>query len=99
MELFYNLNLLDSSDASGDLDGDGLTNLQEYQLGTRIDDPDTDGDGILDAYDDDPFHAPANGPDSDGDGMPNSWEIKYGLNPNDASDASIDSDYDGLTNL
>lgn len=99
VELFYNLNLLDSSDASGDLDGDGLTNLQEYQLGTRIDDPDTDGDGILDAYDDDPFHAPANSPDSDGDGMPNSWEIKYGLNPNDASDASIDSDYDGLTNL
>lgn len=99
VELFYNLNLLDSSDASGDLDGDGLTNLQEYQLGTRIDDPDTDGDGILDAYDDDPFHAPANSPDSDGDGMPDSWEIKYGLNPNDASDASIDSDYDGLTNL
>jgi hypothetical protein len=37
--------------------------------------------------------------DSDGDGMPDEWEIKYGLNPNDPSDAAKDNDNDGYTNL
>jgi hypothetical protein len=38
-------------------------------------------------------------PDRDGDGMPNTWELGYGLNPDDATDAALDSDGDGLTNL
>ena len=37
--------------------------------------------------------------DSDNDGMPDSWEKKYGLNPNDASDASLDCNGDGYTNI
>ena len=37
--------------------------------------------------------------DSDGDGMPDSWETKYGLNPNDKKDAYLDKDNDGLTNF
>lgn len=37
--------------------------------------------------------------DSDHDGLPNDWEAKYGLNPNDASDAEKDADGDGFTNL
>jgi len=36
------------NDAWMDLDGDGLTNLEEYKLGTDPLNPDTDGDGILD---------------------------------------------------
>jgi pectate lyase len=37
--------------------------------------------------------------DSDHDGMPDEWEIRYGLNPNDPSDAAKDKDGDGYTNL
>jgi len=37
--------------------------------------------------------------DSDGDGMPDAWEIKYGLNPNDPADANSDINGDGYTNI
>ena len=37
--------------------------------------------------------------DADGDGMPDAWEVKYGLNPDDSSDANSDKDVDTLSNL
>jgi subtilisin family serine protease len=37
--------------------------------------------------------------DNDGDGMPDWWELWHGLNPNDPSDAALDSDGDGVSNL
>ncbi|NBA75335.1 polysaccharide lyase [Emticicia sp. ODNR4P] len=37
--------------------------------------------------------------DSDNDGMPDAWEIKNGLNPKDANDASKDRNKDGYTNI
>lgn len=37
--------------------------------------------------------------DSDGDGLPDDWERRYGLNPQDPADAALDSDEDGFTNL
>jgi ELWxxDGT repeat protein len=62
-------NGLDSSvdDADGDLDMDGVTNLDEFldELDPR--DPDTDGDGIGDAFDDDPLPSNACVEDVDGD--------------------------------
>lgn len=37
--------------------------------------------------------------DSDNDGMPDAWELKYGLNPKDPSDAVLDMNDDGYTNI
>lgn len=38
-------------------------------------------------------------PDGDNDGMPDAWETKFGLKPNDAADNAQDLDDDGYTNL
>jgi alpha-glucosidase len=40
---------------------------------------------------------PLPGVDTDGDGIPDDWEIQYGLNPRDPTDADSDMDGDGLT--
>lgn len=37
--------------------------------------------------------------DNDADGMLDAWELAYGLDPGDASDAEADVDNDGLSNL
>lgn len=37
--------------------------------------------------------------DADGDGLPDEWERRYGLNPDDPADANADSDNDGFTNM
>ncbi|MBN2181203.1 MAG: right-handed parallel beta-helix repeat-containing protein [Sedimentisphaerales bacterium] len=59
---------------------------------------DGDGDGIvtcdIGAYE---FVSPV--ADSDADGMPDWWELLYGLDPNDATDAEGDLDGDGISNL
>ena len=56
----------DPSDADSDFDGDGLSNGEEFGLGTNPTDPDTDKDGLHDAEEltTDPLDA-----DSDGDGL------------------------------
>jgi hypothetical protein len=37
--------------------------------------------------------------DNDFDGIPNGWEVDFGLDPFNASDAFVDMDFDGLSNL
>lgn len=48
-ELAKGLDPFDATDANLDLDADGLTNLQEFNLGTNPSKADTDGDGVNDA--------------------------------------------------
>ena len=50
-ELANGLNPNDPGDRNSDADSDGLTNYEEYQLGTDPQNPDTDGDGIPDGLD------------------------------------------------
>ena len=38
-------------------------------------------------------------PDTDADSLPDAWEVAHSLKPNDASDAALDPDGDGLNNL
>jgi len=38
-------------------------------------------------------------PDADHDGMSDAWEKQQGLDPNDATDATLDTDGDGYTNI
>ena len=72
-----------TSDADGDYDGDGLTNLQEYRCRTNPNKKDTDEDGILDSDE-----------DFDEDGLPNSMEVEKGSRPDLA-----DTDDDGYDDL
>ncbi len=87
------------SDPSGDADGDGLSNLAEYQThGTSLLIADTDGDGLSDGTEVLTHGTNPLSTDSDSDGMADGWEITFGLNPL-ADDAASDFDGDGLTNL
>ena len=93
-ELFFLLSLIFGASASMalapasiDTDRDGVEDSVDL---------DDDGDGIFDSLDAFPTN-PRYTQDSDSDGMPDSWEPLYGLNPNDAGDASSDSDEDGLS--
>ena len=91
LELKYGLNPNDASDAAGDLDSDGLTNLQEAQLGLLLDVADWDQDGLLDgdevAFGSDPWT-----PDADGDGLLDGDEFAVGSDPRNQ-----DTDGDGYT--
>ena len=68
--------------ADGDIDQDGLTNIEEYLTGNDPRNGDSDGDGKADADE-----------DFDGDGLSNSDEFAvHGTLPNE-----VDTDDDGLT--
>jgi hypothetical protein len=80
----------DRTVANADTDGDGLTNLQEFQLGTDPRNPDTDGDGVTDGEEVKRGTNPLNA-DTDGDGLTDAEEIRLGTNP-----LNPDTDGDGI---
>ena len=85
------LNPDDATDAAKDFDNDGLTNLQEFQLGTAVDKADTDGDGLKDGAEVNHLPAPTNPlvADTDQDGIPDGAET--------TTDPTVaDSDGDGF---
>ena len=100
------VNPLDTATASelnSDLDGDGLTLLEEFKANSDPQSEDTDNDGLNDGSEvltlmTDPTLA-----DTDGDGLDDGWEMKYtsisGVDPliaATASELASDIDNDGL---
>ncbi|ETR70552.1 MAG: hypothetical protein OMM_03160 [Candidatus Magnetoglobus multicellularis str. Araruama] len=88
-----------------DRDSDGLPDCIESITGcTDLNDPDSDGDGLLDGEEDlnkdglvDINETSPCEPDSDYDGMDDGWELTYGMNPL-MEDATLDKDADGYAN-
>ncbi|MDC1392377.1 gliding motility-associated C-terminal domain-containing protein, partial [Flavobacteriaceae bacterium] len=75
----------DKEDFPEDLDGDGLSDLEEALLGTDPENPDTDGDGVDDFEDAFPLDPTAT-TDTDLDGIPDSTD------PDDDNDGIPDSE-------
>lgn len=69
------------SDDEEDIDGDKLTNIEEYELGTIPTITDTDSDGLCDGREILVYHTDPMIEDTDGDGLLDGEEIKMGLNP------------------
>jgi hypothetical protein len=67
-------------------DGTASNSLAAFSIDVALD---TDADGIADSVD----------TDDDNDGMSDSFELLYGLNPLDSSDAAGDLDGDNVANL
>lgn len=89
-EMQYGLQPAGPSTAGANPDGDGLTNLQEFQRGSNPKLADTDGDGLADHQE---SAENALTVDSDGDGLSDLAEVTAALpsNPN-----LTDSDGDGI---
>jgi len=66
-----------------DTDADGLTDVEEKQLKTKIDNPDTDNDGLSDRLEVKVYFTNPLDADTDKDGLSDGEEVKRGLDPND----------------
>ncbi|MCW8193449.1 S8 family serine peptidase [Proteobacteria bacterium 005FR1] len=91
-ESTYGLDPSNPLDAGFDLDGDGLSNRDEFVLGTRPDKQDTDGDNLSDADEVNLHRSDPLKPDTDGDGLTDGDEVRvHGTDP-----ARSDTDDDGI---
>ncbi|WP_199886140.1 M4 family metallopeptidase [Pseudoalteromonas sp. T1lg23B] len=86
-EILYGLDPLDAADVNRDLDEDGLTNIQEFDLGTFPNNSDSDGDFMPDGWEHtfglNPISDVDRNLDLDRDGVSNLAEYVYGTVPND----------------
>lgn len=74
------------NDAASDLDGDGLTNLQEFTLRTYPNDTDSDDDGLSDGDEVNTYGTLPLDSDSDDGTISDGDEVTNGTNPLDGSD-------------
>jgi len=75
-------------DGSGDADGDGVSDLEEFRHRTNPLVADTDGDGLSDAVEVNFYGTSPLSADTDGDGVPDMREIADGSDPLSAGDDS-----------
>lgn len=68
------------ADAHGDLDSDGLDNLDEFIMGTPLDDSDADDDGLVDGVEAQ-YGTDILDPDTDGDTVTDGTEVASGMDP------------------
>lgn len=102
-EIQYFGSNLSVQNGSGDPDGDGATNAQEFAAGSNptlnTSWPDSDADGVNDAWEISTFGnlTTATITDKDGDGLLDAYEVAYFGNIT-AQNGSGDPDADGFTN-
>jgi hypothetical protein len=72
-----------------DTDSDGVPDDLDWFPNMATESKDSDRDGLGDNAD----------PDDDSDLIPDTWELRFGLDPFDPTDANADPDGDGLNNL
>ena len=86
-----------------DSDNDGLQDLFELNYGFDPLIDDMDEDGLLDGEEfnlgEDGYITAVKVADTDADGMPDGFESQYGFDPTDPSDAVLDFDGDGVSNV
>ncbi|MHA1614264.1 MAG: hypothetical protein ACTSYJ_05420, partial [Candidatus Thorarchaeota archaeon] len=83
-----------------DIDDNDVPDSEEFWFGFDVElfSTDQDSDNLTDAYEM-IIGTDWESPDSDSDILPDNWELDYGLNPLNSSDALDDEDGDTLTNL
>ena len=90
----------DGGDGSEDKDRDGLTNSEEYLLGTKMDDMDSDNDTMPDGYEKehglDPLSNIDANQDLDGDGFSNVDEYNLGTDPSDPESKPKSDEGEGI---